>query len=94
LLIKRWNASPNFLKGSAGDELTFVEIENQLAVTDCGQSMRDDDCGDLSTQFVNRGSDIALSLSVKRTCCLIHYKESWVGVERAGNAQALTLATA
>jgi hypothetical protein len=56
--------------------------------------MRDDDCGDLSTQFVNRGSDIALSLSVKRTCRLIHNKESWMGVKRARNAQALTLATA
>ena len=84
-------ARDKFVVRAPLDDMTVVEHDDLVAITDRGQSMSHHDAGYLAP--TNRLDYLLLGLGVKRARCLVENRDGGLLCEHARDFQALELAT-
>ncbi len=69
----------------------MLEVDDPVAILQCGQAVSDHDDGDMLAERCDRGHDPFLGAGVERRCRLVEHQYRGALVEGAGNADALAL---
>ena len=65
LSIKRWDTLTYVLKRSAGHHIAALQVDNEVCCSNRRQPVRDNDCGHVSGQVLDRPRDGLLGLGVE-----------------------------
>ena len=81
-----------FIVRAAFDDVAVVEDQDEVGVADCAQAVSDHETGAAVEQYGQCALQTLLGLRVDGTGRLVEDQQLWVGEQRAGEADHLTLA--